>query len=114
MGKFAGFWKRVKNIARSGVNTVMKGVRTAKNFWNENITKPGVETINGLLPITKPFTDLIFKYDDKVNKGIDWIINKTDNTTKYQPRIQPQPSQPDRRLTVNPSNYDRLVKIIGR
>ena len=112
MGKFAGFWKRVKNIARSGVNTVMKGIRSAKKFWNENVTKPGVETINGLLPITKPLTDLIFKYDDKVNKGIDWIINKTENTTKTQPRIQP--SNPTPQFNINPSNYERLVQIIGK
>ena len=80
MGKFAGFLKRAKNFALKGVNTVAKGLKTAKNIWNNVITKPGVDILNTLLPITKPITDTLYDVDDYFNKGIDWVIDKTSST----------------------------------
>ena len=82
MGKFAGFLKRVKNFALKGVNTVAKGLKTAKNIWNNVVTKPGVAILNTLLPITKPITDTLYDVDDYVNKGIDWVIDKTSKSSR--------------------------------
>ena len=75
MGKFAGFLKRAKNL----VNTVAKGIKTVKGIWNNVITKPGVAVLNAVLPGTKNLTDQLFKIDNYVNKGIDWVIDKTGN-----------------------------------
>jgi hypothetical protein len=75
MGKFAGFLKRAKNL----VNTVAKGIKTVKGIWNNWITKPGVGLINMLVPGSNNLTDQLFKIDNYVNKGIDWVIDKTGN-----------------------------------
>ena len=75
MAKFAGFLKRAKNL----VNTVAKGIKTVKGIWNKWITKPGVGLINMLIPGSNNLTDQLFKIDNYVNKGIDWVINKTNN-----------------------------------
>ena len=80
MGKFAGFLKRLKNVALKGVNTVAKGIKGAKSIWNNVITKPGVSILNTLLPGTKPLTDALFTIDNQVDKGIDWLIDKTSST----------------------------------
>ena len=73
MGKFAGFLKRAKQMFNNGV----KGVKFVKDLWNTYITKPGVALLNTVMPETKPITDILFTIDNKVNQGIDWIIDKT-------------------------------------
>ena len=95
MGKFAGFLKRLKNVARTVVNTGTKAFKLAKDTWNTFITKPGVKIVNELLPITKPITDTMFQIDNNVNKGITWLINRTNPTKNKQPaQIMPKVSGP--------------------
>ena len=79
MGKFAGFLKRAKNFALNAVNKIAKGVKIAKNFTRKNLIKPGVDTMTNIFPIVKPITDGLFTLDDQLMKGIDWIIDKTEN-----------------------------------
>ena len=79
MGKFAGFLKRAKNFALNAVNKIAKGVKIAKNFTRKNLIKPGVDTITNIMPIVKPITDGLFTLDDQLMKGIDWVIDKTEN-----------------------------------
>ena len=79
MGKFAGFLKRAKNFALNAVNKIAKGVKIAKNFTRKNLIKPGVDTMTNIFPIVKPITDGLFTLDDQLMKGIDWVIEKTEN-----------------------------------
>ena len=91
MAKFAGFLKRLKQV----VNTAVKGFKAVKGVWNNVITKPGVSILNTILPGTKPITDALFTVDNYVNKGIDWIINKTNNKNndnKPYLRTNPNPN----------------------
>ena len=73
MGKFAGILKRLKQLVNYGV----KGLKWTKDKWNTFITKPGVGLLNTIIPGSQLLTDALFKLDDKVNKGLDWIIDKT-------------------------------------
>ena len=79
MGKFAGFLKRAKNFALNVINKIAKGVKIAKNFTRKNLIKPGVDTMTNIFPIVKPITDGLFTLDDQLMKGIDWVIDKTEN-----------------------------------
>ena len=72
--------KRAKQMFHNGV----KGIKTLKDIWNTVITKPGTAILNAVLPETKPLTDILYTVDNYVNKGFDWVINKTDNSTKKQ------------------------------
>ena len=102
MGKFAGILKRLKQLVNYGV----KGLKWTKDKWNTFITKPGVGLLNTIIPGSQLLTDALFKLDDKVNKGLDWIIDKTDEKPSIiKPDIVPGhrpipiiPSQP-----INPS-----------
>ena len=82
MGKFAGFLKRAKNFALNAVNKIAKGVKIAKNFTRKNLIKPGVDTMTNIFPIVKPITDGLFTLDDQLMKGIDWVIDKTENNVE--------------------------------
>ena len=70
MGKFAGFLKRIKNFTNKVVNMGAKGLKTVKGVWNDIITKP--------------LTDTLYKIDNQINKGIDWIISKTNDKQKQK------------------------------
>ena len=102
MGKFAGFLKRAKNL----VNTVAKGIKTVKGIWNNWITKPGVGLINMLIPGSNNLTDQLFKIDNYVNKGIDWIIDKTGN------KKQIKNNDNDNELLVVPTGPNSVKPII--
>ena len=84
MGKFAGFLKRIKNFTNKVINMGAKGLKAVKGVWNDVITKPGVSILNTVLPGTKPLTDTLFKIDNQFNKGIDWIISKTNDKQKQK------------------------------
>ena len=73
MGKFAGFLKRLKKVVNYGT----KGIKWVKDKWNTFITRPGVGLLNTIIPGSQLLTDALFKLDDKVNQGLDWIIDKT-------------------------------------
>ena len=79
MGKFAGFLKRAKNFAKNAINKIAKGVKWTKQFTRKNLIKPGVDTLTNIIPIVKPITNGLFKIDDQLIKGIDWVIKKTEN-----------------------------------
>ena len=102
MGKFAGFLKRAKNL----VNTVAKGIKTVKGIWNNWITKPGVGLINMLVPGSNNLTDQLFKIDNYVNKGIDWIIDKTGN------KKQIKNNDNDNELPLVPTSPNTIKPII--
>ena len=80
MGKFAGFLKRAKQMFHNGV----KGIKTLKDIWNTVITKPGTAILNAVLPETKPLTDILYTVDNYINKGFDWVINKTGDSSQKQ------------------------------
>ena len=104
MGKFAGFLKRAKNL----VNTVAKGIKTVKGIWNNWITKPGVGLINMLVPGSNNLTDQLFKIDNYVNKGIDWVIDKTGN----KKQIKNNDNDNDNELPVVPTGPNSVKPII--
>ena len=85
MGKFAGFLKRLKKVVNYGT----KGIKWVKNKWNTFITRPGVGLLNTIIPGSQLITDALFKLDDKVNQGLDWIIDKTNENSK-KPSINPE------------------------
>ena len=73
MGKFAGFLKRAKNI----VNKVATGIRKANGFWNEWVSKPAAGVLSILYPGSNNLTDKLLEVNDYINKGLDWVIDKT-------------------------------------
>jgi hypothetical protein len=110
MGKFAGFLKRIKNFTNKVVNVGAKGLKAVKGVWNDVITKPGVSILNTVLPGTKPITDALFTVDNYVNKGIDWVIDKTNNKTDKSSNITNVNEK--QKLTDNqpvPTRFNRLM-----
>ena len=73
MGKFAGFLKRAKNI----VNKVATGIRKANGFWNEWVSKPAAGVLSILYPGSNNLTDKLLQVNDYINRGLDWVIDKT-------------------------------------
>ena len=86
MGKFAGFLNRLKKVVNYGT----KGIKWVKDKWNTFITRPGVGLLNTIIPGSQLLTDALFKLDDKVNQGLDWIIDKTDENSKKPSIISPE------------------------
>ena len=50
------------------------------------ITEPGVGLTTTIFPQLAPVTNGLYWIDDKVNKGIDWVINKTNDDNKVDKR----------------------------
>ena len=86
MGKFAGFLNRLKKVVNYGT----KGIKWVKNKWNTYITRPGVGLLNTIIPGSQLLTDALFKLDDKVNQGLDWIIDKTNEKNEKPSVLNPE------------------------
>ena len=93
MGEFAGFLKRAKNLAQKVVHGIIKGATKFKEGARKYYVEPMVNTLNTIVPITKPLTDVIFKVDDQIIKGMNWLTDKTNpnkndilNNNKYLSR----------------------------
>ena len=86
MGKFAGFLNRLKKVVNYGT----KGIKWVKDKWNTFITRPGVGLLNTIIPGSQLLTDALFKLDDKVNQGLDWIIDKTNEKNEKPSIINPE------------------------
>ena len=86
MGKFAGFLNRLKKVVNYGT----KGIKWVKDKWNTFITRPGVGLLNTIIPGSQLLTDALFKLDDKVNQGLDWIIDKTDEKNEKPSVLNPE------------------------
>ena len=41
-----------------------------------------VDVLNTIMPETKPLTNAIFKLDDSIINGMNWVIDKTENGAK--------------------------------
>ena len=67
-----------------------KGIKWVKNKWNTFITRPGVGLLNTIIPGSQLLTDALFKLDDKVNQGLDWIIDKTDEKNEKPSVLNPE------------------------
>ncbi len=113
MGKFSGYLKRLKQMFHNGV----KGVKFVKDVWNKYITKPGVAILNTVIPESKPLTDILFKIDDKINQGFDWVLNKTDEPKAPAKIVGPGGIQQGSSKIVGPGGIrqnplDKLKKSI--
>ena len=86
MGKFAGFLNRLKKVVNYGT----KGIKWVKDKWNTFITRPGVGLLNTIIPGSQLLTDALFKLDDKVNQGINWIIDKKKKKNEKPSIINPE------------------------
>ncbi len=86
MGKFAGFLNRLKKVVNYGT----KGIKWVKDKWNTFITRPGVGLLNTIIPGSQLLTDALFKLDDKVNQGLDWIIDKTNEKNEKPSVLNPE------------------------
>ena len=108
MAKFAGFLKRLKQFT----NTAVKGLKAVKDVWNNVVTKPGVSILNTVFPITKPITDALFTVDNYVNKGIDWVIDKTNKnkpSVNIDDNLKPVPTKPIPYINPKPYHYPRPI-----
>ena len=79
MGKFAGFLKRIKNLASNVINKAVKGAKWLKETSRKYYIEPMNSILTTVLPSVKPISDALFAVDDKIIDGMNWIINKTDN-----------------------------------
>ena len=82
MGKFAGFLKRSKNIAQKAIHGILKGATMFKEGTRKYYVEPMVGVLNTVMPEVKPLTDAIFKVDDGIIKGMNWLTDKTDTPHK--------------------------------
>ena len=113
MGKFAGFLNRLKKVVNYGT----KGIKWVKDKWNTFITRPGVGLLNTIIPGSQLLTDALFKLDDKVNQGLDWIIDKTDEINEKPSVLNPEyyRNDPDiipghRPIPIQPSQPSQPIK----
>ena len=112
MGKFAGFLNRLKKVVNYGT----KGIKWVKDKWNTFITRPGVGLLNTIIPGSQLLTDALFKLDDKVNQGLDWIIDKTNekssiNSPEYY-RNDPDIIPGHRPIPIHPSQPSQPIQPI--
>ena len=113
MGKFAGFLNRLKKVVNYGT----KGIKWVKDKWNTFITRPGVGLLNTIIPGSQLLTDALFKLDDKVNQGLDWIIDKTDEKNEKPSVLNPEYYRNDhdilpghRPIPIQPSQPSQPIK----
>ena len=113
MGKFAGFLKRAKNI----VNKVATGIKKARGIWYEWVSKPAAGVLSILYPGSNNLTVKLLEINDYINKGLDWVIDKTSEpkAIKIPPNQpnndKPVPEQPiyDQPSPNNPNNNSVTV-----
>ena len=97
MGKFAGFLKCAKNI----VNKVATGIRKANGFWNEWVSKPAAGVLSILYPGSNNLTDKLLEINDYINRGLDWVIDKTSDKKPINPKPIPEKPAEDVNHNLN-------------
>ena len=113
MSKFAGFLKRVKQFARKGVNISAKVLQNVYNKGLEyarpvaaaalDVIVPGLGSVAGAA--TKPIQQL---QDGIVNKGLNWIINKTEPSVRNSGSVPPRPVR-ERLIMARPGGVSAEV-----
>ena len=115
MGKFAGFLKRVKQAARNAVNIGAKVFQTAYNKAMLIVRPIAVAAADMLAPgvgaavdtLTKPLQQL---QDNLVNKGLDWVINKTESTSSSRV-VRPMINQEVKNMLTNNVSHKLPPKL---
>ena len=103
MGKFAGFLKRAKNV----VNKVATGIRKARGIWYDWVSKPAAGVLSILYPGSNNLTDKLLEISNYINKGLDWVIDKTSEPKAI--KIPPQQPIYDQPSPNNPNNNSVTV-----
>ena len=116
MGKFAGFLKRAKNFAKNAIHTIAKGATAFKKGVRKYYIEPMTEVLTTVLPQIKPLTDVIFKVDDKIIKGMEWLTNKTsyqNNNNQIKPSFyqnNPDNVPGHRPIPITPNNPSQPIR----
>ena len=103
MGKFAGFLKRAKNV----VNKVATGIRKARGIWYDWVSKPAAGVLSILYPGSNNLTDKLLEISDYINKGLDWVIDKTSEPKAI--KIPPQQPINPKPIPEQPKNDSMTV-----
>ena len=74
------------------VNKVATGIRKARGIWYDWVSKPAAGVLSILYPGSNNLTDKLLEISDYINKGLDWVIDKTSDKKPINPK--PIPEQP--------------------
>ena len=117
MGKFAGFLKRVKQAAGNAVNIGSKVFQTEYNTAIPIVRPIAVAAADMLAPgvgtavntLTKPLQQL---QDNLVNKGLNWVINKTDSTSSSKV-VRPMINQEVKNMLTNNISSNLPLQVLN-
>ena len=107
MGKFAGFWKRVKNIGINALNSTINGLSKINNLYKKYkpIVNTGIDALMSALPggsLAAPIVNLGL---NKISNLVDLAKFGIDNPNTFLPSSAPK------HINIDQDKICRQMKI---